>query len=55
MTSSKDLFLAILSMDANNEGYGAGVQLPGTEQGTSLQVLGNATVLTNSSLVLLDK
>jgi len=28
MTISQDLFLSILSMDAYNEGYAVGVQLP---------------------------
>jgi len=54
MTISKDLFLALLSMDTYNEGYGSDVQLPGIEQGATLQSLGSATVLTSSSLVLLD-
>jgi hypothetical protein len=49
MAISKDLFLAILSMDAYNEGYGAGLKLPaGTSQ------IGSATVGPDSTLVLRD-
>lgn len=49
MSMSKDLFLALLSMDAYNRGYGAGLTLPGD---TSL--LGNAAVLTDSTKALRD-
>ncbi len=41
MAISKDLFLAILSMDAYNRGYGAGIELTGNE-------IGVATILTDS-------
>ena len=35
MTISKDLFLAILSMDAYNRGYNQGVNLDGTKIGNA--------------------
>lgn len=38
MTVSKDLMLALLSMDSYNRGYGAGMELTGA-------ALGNATIL----------
>jgi len=42
MTISKDLFLAILSMDAYNRGYALGINLPGNDAlGTAI---GNATI-----------
>ena len=44
MAISKDLFLAILSMDAYNEGYGAGLQIAEAPNGT-LKTLGDAVVL----------
>ena len=43
MAISKDLFLALLSMDAYNEGYGAGLQVASSSGGT-LSVLGNAVI-----------
>ncbi len=48
MTISNDLFLAILSMDSYNRGYGAGIAALGGE-GTGI---GNATVLKDSSQLL---
>ena len=44
MAISKDLFLAILSMDAYNEGYGAGLQIAEAPNGTA-ETLGDAVVL----------
>jgi hypothetical protein len=44
MTISKDLFLAILSMDAYNRGYGAGLNLSGTS-------IGNASISQTSSII----
>ena len=44
MTISKDLFLALLSMDAYNRGYGAGVDL-GQNSDKSGTLLGSATIL----------
>ena len=40
MTISQDLFLAILSMDSYNRGYGAGIVLP-DEEGT---MIGSASI-----------
>lgn len=42
---SPELLLAILSMDAYNRGYGAGIALPGNQ-------VGNATILKDSEEVL---
>ncbi len=43
--SDKDLFLAILSMDSYNRGYGAGITLPETS------VIGNAVILDTPSSI----
>jgi hypothetical protein len=45
MTASSDLMLAILSMDAYDQGYGAGIGGVGTK-------IGNATFLEDSDTVL---
>jgi hypothetical protein len=37
--SNKDLFMAILSMDSYNRGYGAGITLPDSPK------IGNATII----------
>ena len=49
MAMSKDLFLALLSMDAYNRGYGAGLTLP-----VDSPLIGNATVYKDSSEILRD-
>ena len=43
MTISKDLFLALLSMDVYNREYGAGLEVPGSS-------IGYADILTRTSL-----
>ena len=45
MTISKDLFLAILSMDTYNRGYAPGMNLTGT-------AIGNATIDETSSVLV---
>lgn len=51
MTISKDLYLAILSMDSYNRGYGEGIGgLGGLGSG-----IGNATILTDSETVAATK
>jgi hypothetical protein len=58
MSISKDLFLAILSMDAYNRGYGAGLtnEDVGAQGGLGeTGQLGNATLLTRASLGLDDQ
>ena len=47
MSISKELFLAILSMDAYNRNYGAGISLPGDR-------VGNATISKDSEKVFAD-
>jgi hypothetical protein len=47
MTISKDLFLAILSMDAYNQGYNKGIDHGKTQ-------IGSATKKTDSTLVFTD-
>ena len=49
MAMSKDLFLALLSMDAYNRGYGAGLTLPNDSP-----LIGNASVYKDSSEILRD-
>ena len=46
MTTSDDLFLAILSMDAYNRGYGAGISGQSDDNGTAID---GATIQTTSS------
>ena len=47
MSISKDLFLAILSMDSYNRGYGQGIQVSGNQ-------IGNASIETDSEEVFRD-
>ncbi|MBZ0164883.1 MAG: hypothetical protein K8H74_19500 [Notoacmeibacter sp.] len=56
MAISKDLFLAILSMDAYNRGYGAGIEDPaetggglGVSDETHTYRIGNATILMDAN------
>jgi hypothetical protein len=44
MAISKDLFMAILSMDVYNRGYNTGLSLSGTS-------IGNATIAQTSSIL----
>ena len=57
MTISKDLFLALLSMDAYNRGYGAGVDLgQNSDESNGSIALGGATIVKNLKDVgLLDQ
>jgi hypothetical protein len=47
MSISKDLFMSILSMDAYNRGYGAGIDPDGDGNGLGVEgrSIGNATIL----------
>ena len=45
MPISKDLFLALLSMDAYNEGYGAGLEFPDVAADGTRSTIGQATVI----------
>ena len=48
MTISKDLFLALLSMDVYNRGYGAGLSFDGnSEESDGSVALGNAIIVKN--------
>ena len=49
MAISKDLFLALISMDAYNRGYGAGVEGLADAKDT---LLGNASILDTSAILL---
>ena len=46
MAISKDLFLAILSMDSYNRGYGAGIKLSGTKIGAA--TIGDDSLILNT-------
>jgi hypothetical protein len=60
MSISKELFLSILSMDAYNRGYGAGVSDPSAEDDTGLGVtnsqetyfIGGARIVADSSILV---
>ena len=48
MSISKDLFLALLSMDVYNRGYGAGLSFDGnSEESDGSVALGNAIIVKN--------
>jgi hypothetical protein len=49
MTISNELMLAILSMDAYNEGYGAGLQIASTNDGTA-EAIGTAKISQQSDV-----
>jgi hypothetical protein len=52
MTTSKELFLAILSMDAYNRGYGAGIGYAGADDGLGDAIgtrIGNAEITYRAS------
>jgi hypothetical protein len=51
MTISRELFLAILSMDSYNRGYGAGVELPATAVSIGRATIGESaeTLLTKGA------
>jgi len=58
MTISKDLFLAILSMDAYNRGYGSGINDGGNNDPDGLGISGSigfATIGADSSVLVDDE